>query len=253
MVGGARPASGAAAPRGHATADAGAKMRAVPSAAPPLLHRPRRRAPWWVASLAALAVAPVAGCGWLAGDPGPPVVLVGDSITHQSDDTAAEVLGGDWDVEVVAEPGVRTDEWVAPAVAAAGEGPTAAVVNLGTNDVFAGTPPATSMAAMGAILDAFAGTPCTWVVTVNEHMVSTRGDDLPGRARAYNDALRDLAAERDVGVIDWSAAVGEQLAAGEPGGSVTFDTVHPTDPFGEELLLGRYAAALDGCEVPTGT
>jgi hypothetical protein len=29
---------------------------------------------------------------------------------------------------------------------------------------------------------------------------------------------------------------------------VTHDTVHPTDPFGEELLAGLYADALEGCE-----
>lgn len=200
-------------------------------------------------SVAALAAGPV-GCSWLLG-PSQDTALIGDSITDQSRRTFDEVLGDDHRLDVRAFPGVRTDEWVDQARLAAAAGPDAAVVNLGTNDVFQAVPPERSAAAMDQILTHLDAVPCTFVVTVNEKMVSTEGADLPGRAAALNDELRTVASAHGAGVIDWAAAVDAELAAGEPNGSVTGDTVHPT-PYGEQLLAGLYDDALAGCDPDRG-
>lgn len=199
-----------------------------------------------VAALVTFAATGVGGCSWILG-PDQDTALIGDSITDQSRATFDDVLGDDHRLDVRAFPGVRTDEWVDQARLAAEAAPDAAVVNLGTNDVFQAVPPAASGAAMAEILNLLGDVPCTFVVTVNEKMVSTRGDDLPGRAAALNDELRQVAADHGARVIDWAAAVDAELAAGEPNGSLTVDTVHPT-AYGESLMAGLYDDALASCD-----
>lgn len=190
------------------------------------------------------------GCGLLVG-PRRSTALLGDSITDQSRDTFDEVLGADHRLDIRAAPGVRTDEWIGEARRAAAARPDAVVVNLGTNDVFQATPIEQSTEAMDSVLTELDGVPCTFVVTVNESLVSGPGDDLPARAAAVNAEWRRLADEHGAEVIDWSATVAGELAAGEPDGSVTSDTVHPT-PHGERLLADLYDEALAECDPDDG-
>jgi len=219
----------------------------VPTPSPPSPARPRR--PLAGFALAVALVPALVSCGLLREAPTTEAALIGDSITDQSRDTFDDVLGDDYLLDVRAFPGVRTDEWIEQAQLAALEQPQLAVVNLGTNDVFQGAPLERSMAAVQQMLDLLGFVPCRYVVTVNEAMVSNVGDDLPARARDYNAALRSLAAAEQVEVLDWSAVVVAELAAGEPGGSVTVDTVHPTDR-GEGLLADLYRQAMDECVLP---
>lgn len=192
----------------------------------------------------------VGGCSLLVGSR-QPTALLGDSITDQSRDTFEETLGDGHRLDIRAAPGVRTDEWIDEARRAAAARPDAVIVNLGTNDVFQATPIDESTAAMDSILTELGQVPCTFVVTVNESLVSGPGDDLPARAAAINAAWRRLADAHGVEVIDWSATVAAELAAGEPDGSVTSDTVHPT-PYGERLLAGLYDEALADCDPDVG-
>jgi lysophospholipase L1-like esterase len=189
----------------------------------------------------------LAGCG-LFEPPRRDAVLVGDSITDQTRDTFDDELGDQWRLRVEAVPGLRIAEMQGALEAAVAEGPDAVVVNLGTNDVLAEGPLAEgAVADLTAALDVAAEVPCGYAVTINEHMFQYE-DDLADQARTLNEALVRLADERGMGVVDWSAEVGRQLEAGEPGGSVTHDTVHPTEPFGEQLLATLYADALEGCD-----
>lgn len=195
----------------------------------------------------ALASLVLAGCGLFSSSKGD-AALVGDSITDQSREAFRRELGDDWRLRVEAVPGLTIAEMQGALEAAVAAGPEAVVVNLGTNDVLAEGPLAETAAAdLAAALDVAAEVPCAYAVTVNEHMFQYE-DDLEGQARSLNDELRALADERDIEVIDWSAEVGRQLEAGEPGGSLTTDTVHPTDPYGQQVLAALYADALDGCE-----
>jgi len=217
-------------------------MHTVPR---PTLARCRRVA---AAGVVVLVASLLAGCG-LFSSPTTEVALVGDSITDQSRDTFRDRLGDDYLLDVRAFPGVRTDEWVGQARLAASEEPSLAVVNLGTNDVYQQWPVEQSMAAMRAILDELGAVPCRYVVTVNERMFSFDIEDLPDRAQAFNAALRALAAEEAIEVLDWAAVVAAELDAGEPNGAVTSDTVHPTD-YGEKLLADLYRDGMDACELP---
>lgn len=175
------------------------------------------------------------------------LALVGDSITDQTRATFDDELGDDWLIEIDAVPGLRIAEQQAALEDLVAEEPDAIVVNLGTNDVLNGHPLEASFEDMAAMLDAASQVPCSFTVTVNEHIFQLGRDDGWNDASiALNVEMRAMAEERGVGIIDWSAEVGRQLEAGEPDGPVTTDTVHPTD-LGQDLLIGLYEDALDTC------
>lgn len=174
------------------------------------------------------------------------VVLVGDSITDMSRDQLDDHLDG-WDVEVEAVPGLLIADQQEAIERLVEGSPEAVVVNLGTNDVLDGHPLDQSVADLAAMLDVAGQVPCAFVVTINEHIFQLgRDDGWNDAAISLNVELRALAEERGIGVIDWSARVGEELEAGEPDGPVTTDTVHPTD-HGIALLVDLYDEALSTC------
>ena len=203
--------------------------------------------------MAAVVVAIVVladGCGWLF-EPDQDTALIGDSITDQARSAFRAELGDDHDLDIRAVGGLRTDQLVGPTAEAAARHPDAAVVNLGTNDVFQDHPLDASMASMDELLGLLDGVPCSFVVTVNESMASGAGDDVAGRAAAFNDGLRQVAVAHGVEVIDWAAFVEAYLAAGQPEGDLTFDTIHPTE-VGQRLLIQLYDDALAGCDPDVG-
>lgn len=174
----------------------------------------------------------------------PRALLLGDSITWISSSELSR-LQDQYRVTIDGWPGYRVDEMIEPAQQAiAADRPDRAVVNLGTNDVLQGTPIDTSFTSFDR-LAGLLGRACVRVVTVNEQM---QGTDSPVRPRAvaFNRRLRDWAAERGYGVIDWSAAVREHEQAGEPGGPLTTDSVHP-NPAGGALLTDLYRDGLATC------
>lgn len=174
---------------------------------------------------------------------------MGDSITDQSRDAFHDELGDDWRLHIDAVPGLRIAEQQEALEEAVADQPAAVVVNLGTNDVLGGDELDATVEDLDAALEVAAQVRCPFVVTVNEHMFQMgRTDGWHDAAITLNDELRRLAEDHGVAVIDWSAEVGRQLDAGEPGGPVTTDTVHPTDPYGEMLLARLYDDALAGCE-----
>lgn len=196
----------------------------------------------WVAVAAVVSVA-VAGCGLFAG---PPVAIIGDSITWQSASALHSRLDGDYTVDLRAVPGATVGDMLGTAAEMAGNDPTQLVVNLGSNDAMKGVDPAQSAADFEAMLDTFAGVRCVHLVTVHEYIVTPDQGILRDRVLATNAALREVADRRGVQVIDWTEAVGwARLEPDSP--EVLTDTVHLT-PEGIDVLVGIYADALaTGC------
>lgn len=178
----------------------------------------------------------------------PPVALIGDSITWGATDTFHAVLGDDWTLTIDGKIGFRVEQQL-PAAVKAGRLPSRQVViNLGTNDVTNTDAEVSSfVGAMRGLVDSVEGAECIHLVTVNER-IEDRGPDVRARARAYNQALRELAAGDDrIDVIDWSGA----LAAWEaehPGHRGTSDSIHPNAE-GNALLASLYRDALERCGI----
>lgn len=174
------------------------------------------------------------------------VVVVGDSITEQGDATLHARLSPPYHLRIRGRGGYRIEEMEPYAIELATTGPEQVVINLGSNDILKDWPLDKSVAALQRLLDRFAGARCVHLVTVNEHF--NAGDDatMHDRTTALNAEIRRLATSRGADVIDWSGLVGEQLAAGEPDGPITDDSVHPT-PLGQAKLADLYRVALDRC------
>lgn len=178
--------------------------------------------------------------------PGPPVALIGDSITAMSATALHRRLDDDWSVTVDGRPGYRIDQQLDAARRIAPRAPEQVVINLGTNDVNQGVDLAASAAAMEEMVSLFGSARCIHLVTVNESMLA--GDlEVRRGAETLNAAYRAIA-DRDprVRIIDWAGMV-DQWQARHPGRSITTDTVHPTDE-GIDLLVTAYEEALDACE-----
>ena len=174
------------------------------------------------------------------------VVLIGDSITEQTEDTFESVLGSRWSLWIDGVGGATVAQQMSAAERGAAESPQQVVVELGTNDVGRDLDPATSVALVRSMLDLFPTATCLHVVTVTEGM-SLDGRDHRADAAAFNDGLRALAeADPRLTVIEWDDALAAEEAAGVERTDLLYDTVHLTDR-GEQLLAGLYADALQAC------
>jgi hypothetical protein len=173
------------------------------------------------------------------------VLFVGDSITDQARSVLPTSFPSDDTVDVQAVPGRKFAEMLPFALQAAASKPDEVVINLGSNDVLLGETPAVTEPAMASMFDAFANTPCVTLVTVNQHFIF--GSDQGARARRINDELRGAAAAHGWSVVDWNQMVEDHIAAGNPGGPITTDSVHPSEA-GQRLLIDAERASLDRCE-----
>lgn len=176
----------------------------------------------------------------------PPVALIGDSITWGATDTFRQVLGDRWALTIDGKIGYRVGQQF-PAAAQAGRLPQRQVViNLGTNDVTNSDEDiASTVETLRGLLDTLDGVGCIHLVTVNER-IEGHGHEAGPRARTFNQALRDLAAQDPrIDVIEWSDAVAAWEAA-NPGRTLTSDSIHPNDD-GNTLLASLYRDALERC------
>jgi lysophospholipase L1-like esterase len=193
--------------------------------------------------VAVAAVLLVRGVPWRRG---PEVVLVGDSITAQSEPVFEDKLGSRWGLTMQGEPGHRSDELLPAVPALAEHHPVQVVVNLGTNDVMQRKDPAETEAALEQLALGFSGARCVHLVTVNEHMVRLEDPGLTTRITDLNTRIRDLAARHGWDTIPWDEIVKMYDVGPQPEGPITVDTVHPTD-YGEHVLADAYGDALDEC------
>lgn len=178
----------------------------------------------------------------------PRVALLGDSITVVSEDALRGELRHDYRLDIEATSGLRTDQLVPAVDAEVPPGQDQVVINLGTNDVGQSWPLEQSEASLRELLARFPDARCIHLVTVNERILDFAGRGAENeRARAFNAMLARVAASRPgADVVDWTAEVDAYVAAGEPEGPFTTDSVHPT-PAGQRALARMYHRALDAC------
>jgi hypothetical protein len=172
--------------------------------------------------------------------------LIGDSITDQSRPVLERELGSEYAVEVDGVGGARIDQMQGEADKLAAAKPQQLVINLGTNDVVGKFPVDQSLQQYEAMIDKFPDVKCLHLVTVNENIVSFTDPDLPKRTADFNNRVRALATQHHGRVIDWAQIVKDYLAAGEPDGHLSSDTIHPTE-MGQQKLANAYRASLDAC------
>ncbi len=174
------------------------------------------------------------------------VVIIGDSITEQSESLLLDELQPDSVVKVRGRGGYRIEQMEPYAVEAAAAEPEQVIVNLGSNDVLLGWPLDRSVEAYARLLTSFDDARCVHLVTVNQGFQSELDPGLAFRALLLNNQIRQLATRTGARVIDWSQIVADYEAAGSADGPITTDSVHPTD-IGKHLLADAYREALRTC------
>ena len=102
---------------------------------------------------------------------------------------------------------------------------------------------ATALAKIG---ESFAHARCVVLVTVNQDMYNVEQPSIDTNAAALNSQIRSVAKAHAWVVADWAGLVSRYLAGGEKQGSLTIDTVHPTQ-LGRDKLAALYADALSRC------
>lgn len=180
--------------------------------------------------------------------PGPTddVVLVGDSITEQSEPTLRQVLDPTFKVRVRGRGGYRIEEMEPYAIELATTKPEQVVINLGTNDVLTNWPVEKATAAMNRMMATFKNARCVYIVTITEGMLSLEDPNQAARALVFNLELRRIAAAHNVKIIDWAGLIRSDTASGSLRGELTYDTVHPTEE-GRRRLGELYRSSLEEC------
>ena len=205
--------------------------------------RPSRRLASFAAGL--LLVASLGACSRNQGER---VAIVGDSlVTFDEADLRAE-MGDDFDLKVSGNFGKQVLGAIPPAEVVSTTNAAQLIVNLGTNDVRAGTPVEQSMAALRALIGLYPKARCIFLVNINEHMIDgVTGQPSTEAARRFNAALDELAASDDrLGIIDWNSEVQDTLEGDPPTSTLTTDSVHLTKE-GNDVLNGLYGKAVRGC------
>jgi GDSL-like Lipase/Acylhydrolase family len=173
------------------------------------------------------------------------VGYLGDSITDQARTPLVDDLDADPSL-IKAISGIKIELMVGPAMELAAVHPSQVVINLGTNNVLAGSPVDGEVDGLIRLVDLFPDASCVHLVTINEHMIQQERDVNVG-ARQLNDRLHAVAAANPrVRIVDWAKIVDDYDAAGDPDGPITTDTVHPA-PAGQKLLLDAYRASIASC------
>ena len=157
------------------------------------------------------------------------LLVLGDSITVISSDEIKDKLS-DYSTVIKADSGRKLADQFGAASALAQPPPEIIIVNLGINDVAKEN--ADLVDDMKQILQKFRRS-CRVVVTVSSHLFQAEQRQL---ANELNDYIR----RGNWVVADWDELITEYKEDGEPDGSLTTDTIHPT-----ELGKDRLAELLD--------
>jgi len=176
------------------------------------------------------------------------VAVIGDSIMALTDPVLRATLASQHNVDIRAVGGMEIAQMDAPADELAATKPDQVVIDLGTNDVIHGKDMATAAKDIEAMAAKFAGNRCVHLVTVNEGFFSTEGKDLTTPARQLNASIRSLALAKGYHIVDWADIAAKYTAAKEPNGSLTSDTIHPTD-LGQHMLADAVRESVDLCKL----
>jgi lysophospholipase L1-like esterase len=179
----------------------------------------------------------------------PTVAIVGDSITEQGTSVLTEDLTGGWHLRIDGRSGYTISQQVPAAQSLAAHDPHQVIVNLGTNDVMRADDLDQSAAILRQMVALFPAATCIHLVNINEGIV-LGGTSFAALSSQLNQAIAAIAADDPrLDVLDWSAAVRADEAAGHPDDPLLTDTVHPTRR-GQHVLAALYADALAACPRP---
>jgi lysophospholipase L1-like esterase len=189
-------------------------------------------------ALMCAALVVVVGCGQR-------LAVMGDSITVVTDAQLGAALA-EFNVDTRAELGARVEDMMDEARDAARARPVVAVINLGSNDVLHGHPVEAAAAGLAEMIALFDGATCVVIVNINTHMVRD-GIDTGDRAEELNRSIDPLAAaDERLHLVDWAGLIRADLDANPPGGTLTDDTVHPTQA-GADTLAAAVGSAVSDC------
>ncbi len=184
-----------------------------------------------------------------SGRDGDSVVLIGDSITDWNEGPLTDALGDTYALAIRARAGAETAEMMPDAVAVAlAAKPDQVVINLGTNDMAAGRSVSDTISALEAMVRLFPEAECVHVVTINTHMRTLEDPEDVQRTEDLNSAIRSLPDRfPNVDILPWDEIIDADWEEHPPAGTLTEDTIHPTNAAGRERLVELYSDALDDC------
>jgi lysophospholipase L1-like esterase len=184
-----------------------------------------------------------------SGRAGDSVVLIGDSITDWNEGPLTDALGETYALAIRAKAGAETAELMPDAVAVALAGkPDQVVINLGTNDMASGRSASDTIADIEAMVRLFPTAECVHVVTINPKMRTLENRADVQRVEELNEAIRSLPKRFDnVDIVPWDEIIDSDWDDHPPVGTLTEDTIHPTNPAGRTRLVELYSETLDGC------
>ncbi len=166
--------------------------------------------------------------------------MTSEDIEEHLDDVRVEL-------SIEATSGATAAEMLVEATPVANHPAGQLIINVGTNDVFQGVDPESTLGRIEEMLDLFPDAQCVHLVTLNERMFSLTIEGLPERIDTVNGGIRGLADERErVKIIDWSAIVEESHTEDEGSDLIGRDTIHPTEE-GQSRLAEAYSEAIRAC------
>lgn len=175
----------------------------------------------------------------------PCVVFDGDSITVLATPAIHQLLDPSYDVEVLAEDGIRINQSLPALESALRSHPYAVVVNLGTNDALHGGEHPDWVSSWDKLIRITRNTPCVVLTTINP-----TADSLTGRAVAtrINADIRALASRdpEKYKVADWSGFLGHHVGSQRTYLRPEWILIHPT-PAGAVKLATLDQDALAKC------
>ena len=182
------------------------------------------------------------------GRDGDSVALIGDSITEWNRGPLTDALSETYALTVQGTKGSLTAGMMPAATTLAATTPDQVIINLGTNDMATGRSAADTIADIEAMVRLFPATECVHVVTINTHMRSLADKAAVARTEDLNAKIRALPDRYDnVGVVPWDEIIDADWKDHPPVGTLTEDTIHPTNPAGRARLVDLYTETLDDC------
>lgn len=176
---------------------------------------------------------------------GPPVAIVGDSITVVSAGQISDQLDA-YEVSTKAVVGATASDMLPAAAELAQKRPEQLVVNLGSNDVRRSFPASQTEADYRTLLAGFPDTQCITFVSINTHMDFGKGVQSK-TAGALNVVLLKLAsADQRISIVDWNTIVTDDMAAHAGKSTLIDDTVHPNAK-GQKVLISAIHDQLKQC------
>jgi len=165
------------------------------------------------------------------------IAVVGDSLVQQSTSVIRDKLDPLGSSSIRGISNQRIDELLPIATKLAATHPTDVVLAVGNNDVRQHVAVESSIAALVAMVDLFAGAECIVVLNLNTHTLDL---EFNAAAALFNEQLDAPLADKPlVHVVDWDSVVARLLEQGQAESTWFTDGLHLTD-----VGAGAFAATM---------